>query len=362
MSLRIQLTVAEPCHENWSGMTVSEQGRFCQSCQKTVTDFSMMSDKEILNHLSQRNTNVCGRFTNDQLNRSLITEHKRKFSWAYVWNFMVATFLTTGSADAHSKQMGLKKSPVVNKYISETTKSFVDKELLPGYIQGDTILRRLPDAPFLNGIIHDSKTNLPVPYASINIKGALKGVAADSRGMFYIPASTEQSEIVLAVSAIGYEPQQYTVKRSSYLLNLYLDPMSKTLEPVVVRAYPTISCSTLTGEVVVVSKVSRVEKAKSLIGDWLPELLKKKEIKIYPNPVAPGSAITLALFLKEDGDYVTEILDASGRIVYRGKISVQSKYQNITILTSPAWNKGMYWLRLTGNNSKKLYHSKILLQ
>ena len=362
MSGKIQVTVAEPCHESWNRMTVAEQGRFCQSCQKTVTDFSVMSDKEILNHLSQRNTNICGRFTNDQLNRPLLTDHRRKFSWAYVWNFMIATFLTTGYANAQSKHLGLKRSPVINKPISETTKNLVDDELARGYTQGDTILRKVAAVPFLNGIIHDSKTNLPVPYASINIKGALKGVAADSRGMFYIPVSTEQGEIVLAVSAIGYGMQQYTVKRSTNLLNLYLDPMAMPLEPVVIIAYPATSCSTLTGEVVVVSKVRRVEKAKSLIGDWTPELLKKKEIKIYPNPVAPGSAVTLGLSLKEAGDYTTEILDASGRIVYRGKVSIQSKQQNITILTSAVWNKGIYWLRLTGNNSKKLYHSKLILQ
>ena len=104
------------------------------------------------------------------------------------------------------------------------------------------------------------------------------------------------------------------------------------------------------------------EKAKRLIADIIPDLLKKKEIKIYPNPVVPGATVTLELSLKETGDYTTEILDASGRIVYRGQISMQSKEQNITIPTSATWNKGMYWVRLTGSNSKRLYHSKLILQ
>ena len=362
MTGKIQVTVAEPCHENWNMMTVVEQGRFCQSCQKTVTDFSMMNDKEILNHLSQRNTNVCGRFTNDQLNRPLVTDHRKKFSWAYIWNLMIATFLTTGYASAHSKQMAQKKAPIIKKHISETTKNVVGEELIPVYVQGDTIRWKVATVPFLNGIIHDSKTNLPIPYASIIIKGALKGGAADSRGMFYLPVSTGQKEVVISVSAIGYEPKEFTITPTANKLSFYLDPSEKILEPVIIIGYPPISCRSVAGGVSVVADVGMFEKMKRSLKDWTPELLKKKEVKLYPNPVSPGATITIALSLKETGSYTTEILDASGRIVYRSKISIQSKEQNITIPTSAAWNKGMYWLRLTGNNSKKLYHSKLILQ
>src|SRR4249919_861479 len=103
MPNNIYLQVADPCHENWNQMTATEQGRFCQSCQKTVTDFSMMSDKEILNHISKRNTDICGRFTNDQLSRPLIEDYKKRFSWSYIWNFVIAGFMTTGYANAQSK-------------------------------------------------------------------------------------------------------------------------------------------------------------------------------------------------------------------------------------------------------------------
>ena len=119
MSGKLQLSVADPCHERWEKMTSTEQGRFCGSCQKTVTDFSMMSDKEIFNHLSQRDANVCGRFTNDQLNRPLRTEFKRKLSWAYIWNILIATFLTTASAEAQSKKATHREATVLKKDIRE---------------------------------------------------------------------------------------------------------------------------------------------------------------------------------------------------------------------------------------------------
>ena len=83
-------------------MTANEQGRFCQSCKKTVTDFSFMDDKEILRLISRKHTDICGRFTNDQLNRPLITEHHSRPKWAYVWNLLIAGLIGTGAANAQA--------------------------------------------------------------------------------------------------------------------------------------------------------------------------------------------------------------------------------------------------------------------
>ena len=55
MPKSLQLNIAEPCHENWQNMTTQEQGRFCGSCRKSVVDFTMMSDQEVLNYLKAEN-------------------------------------------------------------------------------------------------------------------------------------------------------------------------------------------------------------------------------------------------------------------------------------------------------------------
>jgi len=34
----VLLQIANPCHENWESMNAREQGRYCQSCRKTVVD------------------------------------------------------------------------------------------------------------------------------------------------------------------------------------------------------------------------------------------------------------------------------------------------------------------------------------
>ena len=47
MSKKFQLQIPEPCHESWEKMNPVEQGRFCNSCQKAVIDFTGMSDAQL---------------------------------------------------------------------------------------------------------------------------------------------------------------------------------------------------------------------------------------------------------------------------------------------------------------------------
>jgi hypothetical protein len=64
------LSIPEPCHEDWSKMTEVDKGRFCNACQKEVTDFTVLTDREILLYFKKAGTApVCGHARADQLNR-----------------------------------------------------------------------------------------------------------------------------------------------------------------------------------------------------------------------------------------------------------------------------------------------------
>src|SRR3989338_10412783 len=65
----LQIKIAEPCHENWNAMTPNDKGRFCDSCQKTVVDFTRMSDSAIFRFMESTTASVCGRMSNDQQDR-----------------------------------------------------------------------------------------------------------------------------------------------------------------------------------------------------------------------------------------------------------------------------------------------------
>jgi hypothetical protein len=69
----LALSVAKPCHENWENMIPGEKGAYCESCCKSVIDFTSKSDEQILDYFQKKEgESVCGRFRNDQLNRPLI--------------------------------------------------------------------------------------------------------------------------------------------------------------------------------------------------------------------------------------------------------------------------------------------------
>ncbi len=72
MKKSFKLFVDDPCHEDWDKMSPTEQGRFCNSCQKEVIDFSGLSDSTILKLIEQHTgKEVCGQFQPQQLNRTL---------------------------------------------------------------------------------------------------------------------------------------------------------------------------------------------------------------------------------------------------------------------------------------------------
>lgn len=76
----LSISIPEPCHEKWSDMTPAEKGRHCKSCQKTVVDFTAMPKVKIAEFVTESKGNLCGRFSNDQLNVELLPPKPTK-SW-----------------------------------------------------------------------------------------------------------------------------------------------------------------------------------------------------------------------------------------------------------------------------------------
>lgn len=62
------ISIPKPCHEDWHAMTLKEKGRFCNSCSKTVIDFTKMDTYEIQDFINENKGNrVCGHFKQSQL-------------------------------------------------------------------------------------------------------------------------------------------------------------------------------------------------------------------------------------------------------------------------------------------------------
>jgi hypothetical protein len=81
---RIHFTINEPCRVPWKGMLpVADDQRHCSSCDRVITDFSKMSDAELMLFFRHSGGNSCGRFAKSQLNRSftLLPEKTEKAKW-----------------------------------------------------------------------------------------------------------------------------------------------------------------------------------------------------------------------------------------------------------------------------------------
>jgi TonB-dependent SusC/RagA subfamily outer membrane receptor len=88
----MKITIPKPCHENWEMMTPEEKGRFCSVCSKTVMDFTVASDAEIVEVFSTSKENICGNFYESQLNRNL----QYSYINSLFTKFAVSFILTTG--------------------------------------------------------------------------------------------------------------------------------------------------------------------------------------------------------------------------------------------------------------------------
>ena len=88
--MTFKIDIPQPCHEDWDKMTPTEKGKFCSACQTDVTDFTLMSDTEIIHYLQTSSGTLCGRFKSFQLNRNLIEEKETKSFWWGIPKFSAA--------------------------------------------------------------------------------------------------------------------------------------------------------------------------------------------------------------------------------------------------------------------------------
>ncbi len=176
---KINITIPEPCRENWNAMTLSEKGKFCASCQKNVTDFRGFSDREIIKYYNL-NSRVCGRFASHQLNRNLILPKEKNSFWMLAAASILA-FLGFGSQAAKAQALA-KMEQTDNKAedvkIEKTKKNKTE---------------------IITGLVTDGK--VPIPGVSVGIKGSNRQTTTDLNGNFTIEVKKRD---VLVFSFIGF--------------------------------------------------------------------------------------------------------------------------------------------------------------
>lgn len=229
----ITLSISQPCHESWNEMTPADKGRFCLNCQKTVTDFSGMSDQQILSFLSNRQGNVCGRFHTEQLNREIrVPGNTRRQPIISIAAMVAALTVLTPSVQAQVKQERIQLAP--------------DESTVP---------QPLDTLPHITGVVKDSTTNAVLPGAIVKIKGHAMQTVTDSTGKFefQIPVGIAGNDIILEVEYIGFMKREVVVPLASEIINIDI-----LMQPVIVPMR-----SLTMGAVVTITSVDLVQEKRT---------------------------------------------------------------------------------------------------
>ena len=151
----MKISIPEPCSEDWSNMTPTEQGAFCKKCALEVTDFtdkSPLQIKEILTAKMQSKERVCGHIENRQLiefNNEFIPWTSDRESFRAIWTFsLIAVFgFTLFSCQSTFSKEVVEKMQTSTEQLLEEEKDTLDIAKLNDSIQlinmGDSL------APFI---------------------------------------------------------------------------------------------------------------------------------------------------------------------------------------------------------------------
>ena len=126
MTKKYQISVPEPCHEDWNSMTPEQSGRFCNSCSKSVVDFTKMLPQAVQEFfIANTDEKICGRFQLKQLDTitiqiptqvlfSQVNFHKM---------FLLALFVCMGTTLFSCKQEnGVKQKIEKVELVKDSTK------------------------------------------------------------------------------------------------------------------------------------------------------------------------------------------------------------------------------------------------
>jgi hypothetical protein len=199
MKNTIKITVADPCHEDWSKMTPTEKGKHCASCQKEVVDFTQKTDEQLFK-LVKSGASMCGRFKSTQLDRTIALSRKRNHSFAqYAASLLIPAALLT-TQDMKSQQSKTPTSKVQKRYTSLGIGS-----------QQHTFKQRFDPFAFDTiGIVYAN--GLPVAGAQVSIKDSDRTSLSSAKGNFALEALPGD---ILVVALDGFDTQEIALDENT---------------------------------------------------------------------------------------------------------------------------------------------------
>ncbi|MBI5372113.1 MAG: carboxypeptidase regulatory-like domain-containing protein [Sphingobacteriales bacterium] len=360
MGKPFQLTIPEPCHENWDKMSPAAQGRFCGSCQQQVVDFTTMSDRELLQFFKKPSTgSVCGRFMNDQLERDLLPP-RRRIPWInYFFQIVWPAFLVSKVNGQRTQGKLMARPPADTSKVRIVPDNRMLGMVLPAsirpvckdpepVIKGDTIMTTTVT---ISGRIVNEKGE-PVSYASVRDNFNSRWLVADTAGRFTLVTGSRGMQLELLVSAAGYEitkmmlnPEKY--RRDELVIQLASKPPLQEVEL-------TAAVGIRKGYVVGVTRNKKSEERA-------PVIPAAHAIHVYPNPVQTGQSLTISFEKMEEGYYAVQFKSLSGQTIKQEEIWIDAEARLMN-LRVPAVAAGTYILYLVSKKTGQQSSATLILQ
>jgi len=189
---KINITIPEPCHQDWNIMTSTEKGKFCSSCTKEVFDFTHYSDEQLIKRF-EKEGDLCGRFNSTQLNRVLILQRKKNhiyMSYAFSGLFSLL-LLNSSSSKAQEKPKTIQTEKKYTSIPLQNTKT--------------------TDSTTVTGTVLD-ETNMPLPGTTVLIKGTTNGTSTNFDGKFSLECKKGDS---INISYVGYEDTSFEITENN---------------------------------------------------------------------------------------------------------------------------------------------------
>ena len=339
----LKLRIPQPCHEKWADMKPEEKGRFCLSCQKTVVDFSSMTDRQVLEYFSRYTGSACGRFSNDQLNRPIAAGVQKPDKW---YKYLVGLFVPAVLISSRHETQG-----VVSKPIADTTKPASKGDTLKftppaeDLIVGDYFID-FPDIIISGKVINEMGE--PLEGATVRVMSSTQMTTTDSGGNFSLIVARVDS-VALHVAYVGMESKEVKVGAR----NIEKNPLV-----VVMDSYQWTATAGIVIYVEPEVEEPVFHKFKNFIADSLGL---KKSLVLYPNAARPGSLVNFSYPL-ERGRYFIRLINVNGQTMQQDAVNVEMKTSNSSFRLHNMIKPGQYTVIITDNNGKRVTSGQLIVQ
>ncbi|MFL5774290.1 MAG: T9SS type A sorting domain-containing protein [Flavisolibacter sp.] len=309
---KIHLSITEPCHEKWNEMTPCEKGKFCNSCQKTVIDFSNMNDRQLAEFFKKPVSNICGHLHSDQLDREIPLNRKRipwlRYFFQFTWPAMVLMLKSCGMKQS-------VKGVVIDSHIMQYER---DRELVytDGYVVGDTIAIQQIDTLRESDSFEIGKTTV-----------------TSNRKNFSDKIETRINQKVM-------EDENTINKRLDVQKASQYEPVSMQLNGLTGITGGLVAC-------IRVERSSRTEEKKII-----PTQTDQKNVtlNVFPNPVNAGGLLTISCKDEEGLPARMQIINSSGQLVMATENESDGESRVLHVRIPNILTAGVYFLRLIGRD------------